>query len=379
MKLDITKWIAPFLLGATLVGCNDWTTPELENFEDYPLTEPAKPESYYEALRAYKKTKHEISFGWYAGWGDPGTSTANMLMSVPDSMDVISLWGSWGNLSEGKMKDLKFVQEKKGTKVMFCSFTSVVGQNMTPPKYDVDEDTREEFWGWVDGDETAIEQSIRKYARAFIDSIDKYGYNGLDIDYEPSYGYGGKLANSKKYMAYLIDELGKYIGPKSPNPDRWFIFDGEIWAVDPSVVDRITYLVGQAYSVSGGKPDPNAGQSESNMEYRLNQIINAYRGVMSEEEITNKFVVTENLESAVDALNGGYYWTKEEGGRQDKAVCPSLLGMAEWKPNNGYMKGGFGAYQFQNEKVNTPAYKWMRKGIQACNPVKADVSTQVGF
>lgn len=364
MKINILKVAAFFSGMCALASC---TTPELENFDEYSLTEPAKSESYYEALRAFKQSKHPISFGWYAGWSEPGVSTASMLAGLPDSMDVVSLWGGWNNLSEGKKRDLKFVQEKKGTRVVFCSFTSVVGQGMTPAEFDKDDTTREQFWGWKDGDDVAIEEAIRKYARAIVDSVNFYGYDGFDIDYEPNYGYGGKLASDQGRMSILIDELGKYIGPKSSDPSKLFILDGEIWRMNPSVIDRFSYLVSQAYSVSGGKPSPDAGMSDSNLDSRLQQCVSAYSSVLSEEQVTNMFVATENLESAIDALNGGYYWTNRDGERQDKAVCPSLLGMAKWQPVNGFMKGGFGAYQFQNEKVNTPPYKWLRRGIQAAN------------
>ena len=111
MKINILKVAAFFSGMCALASC---TTPELENFDEYSLTEPAKSESYYEALRAFKQSKHPISFGWYAGWSEPGVSTASMLAGLPDSMDVVSLWGGWNNLSEGKKRDLKFVQEKKG-------------------------------------------------------------------------------------------------------------------------------------------------------------------------------------------------------------------------------------------------------------------------
>ena len=97
------------------------------------------------------------------------------------------------------------------------------------------------------------------------------------------------------------------------------------------------------------------------MDSRLTQIINRFGGVMSEEEITKRFIVTENMESAIDALNGGYFWTLRNGTRLDKAECPSL-------PVNGFRKGGFGGYRFSNEAVNKPSYKWMRTGIQAQNP-----------
>ena len=60
MKINILKVAAFFSGMCALASC---TTPELENFDEYSLTEPAKSESYYEALRAFKQSKHP-SFFW---------------------------------------------------------------------------------------------------------------------------------------------------------------------------------------------------------------------------------------------------------------------------------------------------------------------------
>ena len=76
----------------------------------------------------------------------------------------------------------------------------------------------------------------------------------------------------------------------------------------------------------------------------------------------------ENLESASDCLNGGFLWTDATGHRWDKSVMPCLVGFADWKPSNGFRKGGFGAYQFGYENANNPPYKWLRKAIQQQNP-----------
>ena len=55
-------------------------------------------EQYFENLRAYKKTNHTLCFGWLAtyqngaGYLDPA-SWGNRIRGLPDSMDIVSLWG----------------------------------------------------------------------------------------------------------------------------------------------------------------------------------------------------------------------------------------------------------------------------------------------
>ena len=208
-------------------ACSDWTDAEAVQMTKYSNTEIAKKETYYQALRDWKATKHSISFGWFGGWSNPGASTTNMLAGLPDSMDVVSLWDNSTNLSEGQKKDLEFVQKVKGTKVLFCSFTSYVGQHATPKEHDIDEATRNKFWGWEDGDTKKQEEAVRKYANAIVDTLNKYNYDGFDIDFEPNYGYGGKLASNNDLMHVFITELAKSIGPKSPHPEKLLLVDGE--------------------------------------------------------------------------------------------------------------------------------------------------------
>ncbi len=377
-------WAALLFAAVCSVGCDDWTEPETENVVDYGTTEVSRPASYYEALRAYKKSDHSISFGWFSGWGENSASTTNMLAGIPDSMDVVSLWGGSTNLSEEKKADLKFVQEVKGTKVLPCSFTSVVGQNYTPEEFNTDTETRHAFWGWVDGDEAAIESAIRKYAHAILDTIYKYNYDGFDIDYEPNYGYGGELASHQDRMHILIEELGKEIGPMSPNPEKLLIVDGEPQTLHPKTGVYISYFVIQAYSGTAGST-ANWTNSYGNLDSRLNIGLNRFSATLGElladklgdktieEYLTNRYVMTENLEPATDCLKGGYrfydrnynqlWWNQDK-----KEMLPSLVGMAMWEPLNGYRKGGFGAYQFGYEAPNNPSYKWMRTAIQAQNP-----------
>ena len=94
-------------LAMAFASCSDWTEPEAKQMTRYNNTEIAKTETYYKALRDWKKTKHSITFGWYGGWSDPAAATANMLSGIPDSMDVVSLWDGATNLSESKRKDLE--------------------------------------------------------------------------------------------------------------------------------------------------------------------------------------------------------------------------------------------------------------------------------
>lgn len=88
-----------FGLGLFMQACDDWTMPEaniIQNLDGTP-----KSEEYYRKLRAYKKTDHQIAFGWFGFWnGGTSTSARGSLRSAPDSMDIISIWGDKYNLTQ---------------------------------------------------------------------------------------------------------------------------------------------------------------------------------------------------------------------------------------------------------------------------------------
>lgn len=374
IKKNVWALAAALLFTTAFTNCSDWTEVEAENKVDYGNTEPARPESYYEALREWKKSDHSVSFGWFSSWNEPATSTTGMLMGIPDSMDIVSLWGGWSNLSPGRIEDLRMVREKKGTKVVICIRAGGIGASCTPPEHNADAASREAFWEWpreasnmtpdklTPEMEAQVRASLAKYARAIRDTIYKYDYDGFDFDLEPP-------AVLATYAEPFIEEMSKLIGPQS-NSDKMFIIDG--YFTDsyfrPELCTSFNYLVTQSYAVSGGTPQPDASNSMGNMDSRLNRTIGRFSDYLSEEEITNRFIVTENLESAIDCLNGGFYWRTRDYVRLDKKVCPSLLGMALWEPLNGYRKGGFGGYRFDGESANKPSYKWMRRAIQSQNP-----------
>lgn len=353
MKLTISK-IAFAALGLAMVSCNDWENAEAEIF-DNSMTEIVKDEAYYENLRAYKKSDHSISFGWYSEWGEGGTDTGNMLMAMPDSMDMISLWNNSRNLSSAMKADLEYVQKVKGTKVLMCTFVQHIGKGVTPPEHDKDEETRNAYWGWKTNpaDKEENRPAIQKYAKAFYDTICYYGYDGLDIDFEPYIdGSYGPLDEDKDYSKMLFTEFGKYFGPQSES-GLIFCVDGELWNVSPDCGIYFDYFIEQAYKE----------RNSSRLLYRFNRAYNSVGSKLEKADFAKKYILTENLESAIDCLNGGYQWENF-----DKSIKPSLVGYADFEIGDGLRKGGFGGYRFSNERANDPKYKWMRKAIQEQNP-----------
>ncbi|MCI5990943.1 MAG: glycoside hydrolase family 18 [Candidatus Cryptobacteroides sp.] len=328
-----------------LQSCSDWTTPEAK-FHD-PVN--INTEEYYKALREYKETDHAICFGWYSGWTGSGTDMYNQLRGIPDSMDVVSIWGSKTGLTQEQFDDMHEVQRKKGTKVLWCQHIVDIGREITPAGQ-----SAEEYWGWngswYDGTEEA-DEAIRKYARAIVDSALFYGYDGCDFDYEPNYGYSGNISGSPKAMQVFLSEVAKYMGPKS-GTGLILAVDGEPQTLLAESGPLLDYYIIQAYYCTG----------DYNLDSRFNRLLDKFGSLEDEETILRKTVWCEDFER--HAGDGGPTFTTRDG-----ITTYSLMGMAMYyRPGIPDCRiGGVGAYRF-NLCRSRNDYYFMRAAIQQMNP-----------
>lgn len=307
------------------------------------LTEPARTPEYYEALRAYKKTDHPVAFGWFGNWVGAGASLENSLRGLPDSVDFVSIWGNWRNLTPERKADLQYVQNVKGTRALMCFIVANVGDQLTPEGEDA-----ATYWG-------TGEEAIVKYANAICDTIDKYGYDGFDYDYEPNYGSSGNISGNAESERVFIETLGKRLGPQS-GTDKMLVIDGEPQSINKVLGTYFNYFIVQAYQCSG----------DGDLDSRLSGTISNFNGILEPEEVAKKYIVTENFENY--ALAGGVSYGDRYGNRM-----MSLEGMARWTPIvNGkkVQKGGIGTYHMEYEYMagKQPSYPALRKGIQIMNP-----------
>ncbi len=274
---------------------------------------------YYANLRAFKKTKHQISFAWGDSEPDPNDPTVGFRFSgMPDSLDIYSLFTTIPKDS-GNLADLRYTQQVKGTRFVFCQIISRIVNNF--PQND-------------DG--------IRQAAQSVVDSVYKYGLDGFDIDYEPHYG-DNSILNNPKAMAVFVTALSQFFGPKS-GTGKLLIVDGEPNFLLPELGELIDYGIAQSYSSYGYKD--------------LQNRYNATSGIIP----PGKFIVTENFQT--NAANGGGPFLDTAGN-----TVPSFLGMAAWQPTQGE-KGGAGVYIIEGDYNANSQYNYFREGIQIMNPAK---------
>lgn len=324
MKNTLIYTISLLAAIVVLFACEKQTTPDPVRIQRPDVQSPfPRDDAYYARLRAYKLTDHKLAFGWYGSWTAIGASEQSRLRSAPDSMDIISMWSQWHSLSKEQIEDKAFVQQIKGTKVVFCISAK-----------DVPEEFKEE------GEIT--DASLVAYAKAWgKDSMDKYQYDGMDIDFETAIDHQGPLNTTPGLFKKFCEELSQYIGPKSET-GRLFLIDGNIDALDMGIAELCNYGVSQAYNCSGASNLRSRTTSAGRVGWRPEQLI-----------------FTENFESLWQSGGANYSYDGES--------IPSLLGMAYFAAEE--TAAGFGSYHMEYEYGHADMpYKYIRQAIQIANP-----------
>lgn len=324
---------------AVMIGSCD-TDPEALQV-DKPFT---YSEQYYENLRAYKKSPHQIFYGWFAAYGHAegviaeykkSPSWGEHIAGMPDSLDFCSLWMGIPSLKENDSlttynpiayAEMRRAMEVKGTRMV------------------VPEITRIAKYPWFPKDD----DGIKMYGDYLVKMVLDNDLDGVDLDYEPE---GDWIAGDN--FRKMVEYMGQFLGPKSANPETYLIVDYYSQVPPAAIEPYINYLVNQAYTQG------TTSNSAANLQSRYNLVASWCP--------PGKFVVTENLGDWWE--NGGSPFTEADGntltggGRQ----MYSLEGMSRWNPTQG-QKGGWGGFYFDRDYNNYPPYGNVRHSIQVANP-----------
>lgn len=351
---------------------------QLQEFKTMAI-EDSIDDPYYQDLREWKASKHTISYVYFARWAPPEGATSlyieyksmrPRLLSLPDSLDIVNLWmgtpmkqettdacfyGNVKNEETGEIErapmhtydyspyayaDLEFCQKVKGTKFVMHADASHYGQ-----EFELDGQYYK-----VDGNN---EESIRAYGRLVVDIVNTHGLDGVDFDYE---GWGSQQ------IYWVVDEVGKYFGPKGSNPDKLLIVDYFSGYPDGNIEPYIDYLVKQAYSAQGAGVGGPSWCPEEKMVY-CEQYEQSHGGIMN--------YTTGGYPTGTQNENGESVYTLESYARYASGAT-------------GGQGGGFGAYYIDNDydngaaalekmgysMTNFPTYGFLRRAIQIINPHK---------
>ena len=283
----------------------------------------------------------------------------------PDSVDFVSLWLCWGNLTEAQQKDLKAFQER-GSKAVLCWRAGEIGANLTPavevledgtiiehPDTHRDDLWRKKFWGIPTYKPSSYDSlayqvykdslvlAAEKYAMAIVDTCRKYDIDGFDYDIED---WGDLMRTDIRevpnaFMRKLYTEFqkdGRILVADIPGGLGWLGFYA---ALDNDVLESLEYLVWQTYDLTGAGLD--------NFFHDSGWGVKATNPEMF-ECVMRKSIVTATFEEAAKK------WR--------------FLEQCKWVPSFGIEPAGYGAYHIEYDYPGNPDYATVREGITLLNP-----------
>lgn len=351
-----------FAFGILGTSCAKWTQPEAEDFYKGPS------QAYTDNLGDYQGSPHKVMFGWFGNWAGESGSMQFQLMGLPDSVDFVSLWLCYGNLSQAQQNDLKAFQARGG-KAYLCWTARNIGEGLTdnymkdPETGEIiykdslglsDTDWRKKFWGYEDNTAESKRAAAAKFARALADTCRKYNIDGYDYDMEAD----GDLCTAtdtsliNTFFRTLITEFakdGRHLNIDIPGDNSWLRYYD---MVADDVLRDIKYMIWQTYEQSNSGLESFFYSSSSGVRARKPHMF---------EEVFKKSIPTATFERAADK----HYFLKH----------------ATWTPSFGLDFAGVGAYHIEYDYPNASKsdhdtygvaldvdYPHVRKGISVLNP-----------
>lgn len=352
------------------VACSKWTDDERLTFDNQkdlkraiPFIEltsadqlTAEQQKYYSELRAWKQTPHVRGFGWFGGWTAKGTDPQKYLRMLPDSVDIVSLWGTHGSLTEAQKTDLKLFREVKGGKVLLCWIVQNLGDQLTPQGKNATD-----YWVTEKGGGDFLE-GVKAYANAICDTIEKYDLDGFDLDYEPGYGHSGNMATTTAWisetgnvnMYTFIKTLYDRLNPKG----RIVVMDGEPYYMDRATSKMVSYYIYQAYDEATTARALQKLENGGTFGYEEEDYLDNWEG---------KSFLT--LEFQKYSKTGGFpRYTSSNPEIQKLDAGRQIMDYATMLMPNGKRIAGIGTYHMELD-TEGGSYRFLRQALNAGNRV----------
>jgi len=320
---------------------------------------------YYTALRAWKQAAFDengiatrsISYIFFADYGSLDFRFAD----IPDSLDIINLWGGMPKYGSLDYQEMKACQEIKGMKVVGCRITRILEnakwgmQAQIPSFMNAYEQYKYDNIGKVlqgkmseqelesaakDAGNAALKADVQAHpgngvsmadeenpawpewcvyaAQVILDDIEQYGLDGYDLDYEPE---GDPLSGTA--FDTMVAYLSQFIGPKSGNPGTILIVDRNTNASGYGhLAPLCNFWIHQKYGSTGGASPAAQSDFGTNLE-------------LGNGWVPAQIITTENV------------------GDTFSQACNNLEQMASFQPSTvgqqyGH-KGGFASFHGQRD------------------------------
>ena len=339
--MKTAKYIFAALAAALLAAsCNT-------KIEPMAVQKPHKfTDEYYENLRAWKATPHEVSYMYFAQWSAQN-SMAIRFDGLPDSLDIASVWGGGIPPQENTKlwEQLRWAQQVQGTKIIYVAIVRLWAEDDShdfKQALNAAEAMPQETAEQREAREEKIMEAVDMYAMYYVDQVFKAKLDGFDADYEPE---GDKLTGD--YFRRFVKKLAEYMGP---NPDQTkeerLALIRERFGAEETDVNKI--LLVDTYNRA-----PETGIHQY-LDYYVNQ---NYGGG------TPRKWGDVPYEKSIYCVNWGDDW--------NKGIPERMIRQASFEPETGH-KGGFGAFYGQRDyfitEKNPEPYWLFRHCIQIQNP-----------
>ncbi len=368
--MKMLKYALVAAMALASVACSKWTDDERLTFDNQkdlkraiPFIEltsadqlTAEQQKYYSELRAWKQTPHVRGFGWFGGWTAKGTDPQKYLRMLPDSVDIVSLWGTHGSLTEAQKTDLKLFREVKGGKVLLCWIVQNLGDQLTPQGKNATD-----YWVTEKGGGDFLE-GVKAYANAICDTIEKYDLDGFDLDYEPGYGHSGNMATTTAWisetgnvnMYTFIKTLYDRLNPKG----RIVVMDGEPYYMNRATSKMVSYYIYQAYDESTTARALQKLENGGTYGYDEDDYLDNWEG---------KSFLT--LEFQKYSKTGGFpRYTSSNPEIQKLDAGRQIMDYATMLMPNGKRIAGIGTYHMELD-TEGGSYRFLRQALNAGNRV----------
>ena len=368
--MKMLKYALVAAMALASVACSKWTDDERLTFDNQkdlkraiPFIEltsadqlTAEQQKYYSELRAWKQTPHVRGFGWFGGWTAKGTDPQKYLRMLPDSVDIVSLWGTHGELTEAQKTDLKLFREVKGGKVLLCWIVQNLGDQLTPQGKNATD-----YWVTEKGGGNFLE-GVKAYANAICDTIEKYDLDGFDLDYEPGYGHSGNMATTTAWisetgnvnMYTFIKTLYDRLNPKG----RIVVMDGEPYYMNRATSKMVSYYIYQAYDESTTARALQKLENGGTYGYDEDDYLDNWEG---------KSFLT--LEFQKYSKTGGFpRYTSSNPEIQKLDAGRQIMDYATMLMPNGKRIAGIGTYHMELD-TEGGSYRFLRQALNAGNRV----------
>ncbi|MDD7456662.1 MAG: glycoside hydrolase family 18 [Bacteroidales bacterium] len=217
------KTIKHILWGCTVLAllslataCQEWTDIKPVDIE-VQGPEEQNPEiwaHYMEILQAYKRGDHFLVYGKFANGAEKPTNGGQLLRSLPDSLDIVSLANA-DRMSAADREDLPLLREK-GTRVLYCVNYAAQAAELSDAA---------NLGAYLD-------QSISDAAAL---QLDGFSFTGI-----PSYGTEAEVNARREAAKLIVQKLSTVAGV---GKDKLLVFEGNPAFLEDADLAKLNYLV----------------------------------------------------------------------------------------------------------------------------------------